>query len=517
MTSYLDVDSYPKSSSVMIFTESDHSTVNVASLLERLSASLAKKSIQAIIKAVAEKLLAKVESGADLSRNADSDSTPDSDADDALESEFGDEDDNDDDYYEDVNNNGGDGLSDASFLRIVSKRHPGSYPPSTSRNLKKELRIVQAAGISVGVIPRKPLQEAEFFSLSLRVAKLGIPEHALEAWGLNKDEYVVLLCRFPRDYPSMMELLDAPSRELEPEFRFGKCSKPKPSLESVRIAFATVPEESSGTQEASGTDRSGSRDAADGAFALLYMSNSINMLMKGEFLTLLRLRRSYGLSWDAALHQLGEIKRRVSPHTYDSDDRTPDPPAFENALPSLRHDYALDKGEEFSLPMVAMQFALRRLVRCTKYCMVCYQKIPDEFDALKPYVCSNPLCMYQFISLGLGASIEHEVIYNPYVVDILISFFAASLAHPSSVRQYPLGLNLKSVNTGSKLEPAEHIVAEACFSYKSIRIGPGEGGKQPSLQVGDTILVVIDGEEHIPSASIVNGSKWFPWEQTVFV
>ncbi len=46
----------------------------------------------------------------------------------------------------------------------------------------------------------------------------------------------------------------------------------------------------------------------------------------------------------------------------------------------------------------------------------------DNLEALKPYVCDKPLCLYQYMSLGFGPSIEHEIISQPYVVDLLTTF-----------------------------------------------------------------------------------------------
>ncbi|KAH6604885.1 hypothetical protein Trco_006592 [Trichoderma cornu-damae] len=489
----LDVDMYPQSSSVMIFTESDSSWIDVSSVLKRLSASLAKKKIQAMIKAVAEKLLAKAEFEADSCETAESDDTFDSEDCGGTEWE-----------YDDI-------FDGPPFARTPSRPTPDQQiaAPPSSRRLKKDLQIVQSAGLSVGVFPRRPLRDAEFFSLSLRVAKLGIPEHALEAWGLKDREYLVLLCRFPPHYPTIPELLETTFDEWKPEFRFGKCSRPKPSIETARLAFKAMSDPNSDAKQTATSDDKSEATDASGDFVPLYMSNSINMLMNGEFLRLLKMRRSDGVSWDEALDRQkffvggGDSAPRQA-NLSNSD--TSDTPVSENAMPSLGHDYALDDEEYFSLPMVAMQFALRRLARCTKYCMVCHQRLEDEFEALKPYVCSSPLCTYQFVSLGLGSSIEHEIISNPYVVDLLISFFAAALASPVSLRQFPVGLSLKSVVTGSKEKPAAHIVAEACFYDRLIRFSPDDYQKHGSIRVGDSIVVVVEGAEKYPMVSILNGS-----------
>lgn len=475
----------------MIFTESEHSMVDVSSLLERLSASLANKDVQTIIKAVAERLLLKVEAGAEDDESpesyADSDDVLDSFDEEELES-----------LYEDHMNEYS--LSTTSARQRLDQ--PSGTPLSFAR-LKKDLNIARSAGISVGIYPRGPIREAEFFSLSLRANKLGIPEHALEAWGLEPRDYVVLLCKFSSHYPTLSELLN--DDHWKPEFRFGKCSKPKPSMDTARLALKTLFDAVFGSQN---TSNDKAKDTS-GSFVPLYMSNSINMLMNDEFLALLKLRRSEGLSWDTAVNRLrllaeGEFFRDAVA----CENTTMDTPVSENAIPSLSPDYALDQDKNFSLPMVAMQLALRRFARCTKYCMVCHRGLDDEFEALKPYVCHRTLCVYQFTTLGLGASIEHEIVSNPYVVDILISFFAAALGSPRSLRNFPVGLGLKSVPIGDASEAAAHTVAEACFYDKTIRFDPDVHARMyPKIKVGDLLMIVIGEEADIPVASLVNGRK----------
>ncbi|KAL6799221.1 hypothetical protein GGI42DRAFT_355567 [Trichoderma sp. SZMC 28013] len=482
----LDVDSYPKSSSVMIFTESDHSIVDVSSLLERLSASLANKDVQTIIKAVAEKLLSKVEAGVE----DDASAKPDVDSDDVLDS-F-DEEELESEYEDHV---------DEYTFSTASARPRLNQPSGTAvsfARLKKDLNVVRSAGISVGIYPRVPVREAEFFSLSVRANKLGIPEHALEAWGLERRDYVVLLCKFAPHYPTISELLI--DGHWKPQFRFGKCSKPKPSIDTARFALTTVSDASRNTSNDKSEDTSGS-------FVPLYMSNSVNLLMNDEFLAFLKLRRGEGLSWDTALNQLKVLaKGEFSRDAVAPEHGTSDTPIPETAMPSLSHDYAVDQDEDFSLPMVAMQVALRRFARCTKHCMVCHQRLEDEFEALKPYVCHDSLCAYQFTTLGLGSSIEHEIVSNPYVVDILISFFAAALGNPKSLRNFPVGLNLKSIPIGEISEPAVHTIAEACFYDKTIRFDPDDHAKMnPKIKVGDLLMIVIGVKGNLPATLIVNG------------
>ncbi|KAL8848422.1 MAG: hypothetical protein Q9198_011192, partial [Flavoplaca austrocitrina] len=112
------------------------------------------------------------------------------------------------------------------------------------------------------------------------------------------------------------------------------------------------------------------------------------------------------------------------------------------ALPKLvTDDHLAEAVTKASLPLIAMQFALRHLVRCTEFCLVCHEKVEANFEALKPYVCSKPLCLYQYMAFGFGPSIEHDIIAQPHVVDLLISFCYSSAAF-NTLKNLPTGLAL---------------------------------------------------------------------------
>ena len=126
------------------------------------------------------------------------------------------------------------------------------------------------------------------------------------------------------------------------------------------------------------------------------------------------------------------------------DDNSPDPKywAEENLKVSIAtQDHMRSNEKQKSFPLVAMQYALRHLVRCTEFCLVCHCKVEADFEALKPYVCSKPLCLYQYMSLGFGPSIEHEIIIQPHVVDLLVSFCYAS-ACARKMKYLPTGMAL---------------------------------------------------------------------------
>lgn len=90
------------------------------------------------------------------------------------------------------------------------------------------------------------------------------------------------------------------------------------------------------------------------------------------------------------------------------------------SLPMVREGHTA-----VNLPLAAFAYLMRRLtVRtllrydtvdhshiifyqlCPQYCLVCHQQLKEDLDALKPYVCSNPLCTYQYYNLNRGPSLE---------------------------------------------------------------------------------------------------------------
>lgn len=138
---------------------------------------------------------------------------------------------------------------------------------------------------------------------------------------------------------------------------------------------------------------------------------------------------------------------------------------------------------DISFPLLAMQFTLRHLVRCTEFCLVCHTKVHSDFEALKPYVCSGPLCLYQYMSLGFGPSIEYEIVSQPTVVDLLVSFCYVA-AKLDKLTEFPSGMNLTV--PVSPLEPYR-----ASYHYLKNELYFNEIGDQviPMLKVGDWVSI----------------------------
>lgn len=98
---------------------------------------------------------------------------------------------------------------------------------------------------------------------------------------------------------------------------------------------------------------------------------------------------------------------------------------------------------------------------CTRYCLVCHRRIESEYEALKPYVCADKLCTYQYYSLNFGPSIEvrpvirlhqrvvtdrssqYEIEANTEVVDLLVSLTYVACYEGQMESGLPVGMGLR--------------------------------------------------------------------------
>ncbi|EIW65961.1 hypothetical protein TREMEDRAFT_74889 [Tremella mesenterica DSM 1558] len=115
--------------------------------------------------------------------------------------------------------------------------------------------------------------------------------------------------------------------------------------------------------------------------------------------------------------------------------------SHERPLKSLRYDSddPVTKGYELNYPLCAFWWVIRRFVNAPKCCLNC--GLPVTVPSLRPYVCNSPLCVYGYMSLGLGPSIEHVIKTEPEVVDLLLSF-AYAAAQSKARMDLPLQLNI---------------------------------------------------------------------------
>ncbi|CAN8104043.1 unnamed protein product [Discula destructiva] len=314
--------------------------------------------------------------------------------------------------------------------------------PGMLNKVKRDLRKVCEAGAKIGIFAGVHEDaRSHLLSLSIRARKLGISDEALEAWDVNPSDYIILLLHLPEPYPSAKGLLECAASSIDAHFLIGKCKRSKPSDESVRSAFCSAGVGVKGTR--SGTD--------DRPFEKLFLSSSLEEFMNAYFFAMFKLRLTGVPSWDAANSQVQDLHAfgREPPDILATNSFTAAPGKKEEetesgkeaatcslpeahdhqTLPTiLTCDFFADSRTDISMPLVALQFALHYLVRCTEYCLRCHRKVDKEFEALKPFVCQNPLCLFQYITMGFGPSVEHEILTQPYVVDLLVTLCYSSVS-----------------------------------------------------------------------------------------
>ncbi|RYO82309.1 hypothetical protein DL764_009632 [Monosporascus ibericus] len=337
------------------------------------------------------------------------------------------------------------GIPDDQIQMVARTARP--IPSSVLRRIREDFRAVRKAGFKLGVLCGfHEYAEEGIVSISVRVDKLCLSYETLQAWDLDSTEFIVLLIRFnDGHYATFEDALNRPVQNSNLEFRLRKCSRYKPTAQQAASAF--------GSHAAEKRVASHPLNPDEPDFSLLGIGSSIDRFMGTDFISMLKLKNQQSISWDAAKGMLSMLEKSVSSSLADIQPPLPDlsgDSKESSELPGFLLEEPVDDNGPRSLPLIATRFALRYLVRCADYCMICHRQVESNFEALKPYVCGHPLCLFQYMSLGFGPSINSEILSQPHVVDLLISFCYASLTPDTHgkprMREYPTGLSLNVPN-----------------------------------------------------------------------
>ncbi|KAF2215987.1 hypothetical protein CERZMDRAFT_34504 [Cercospora zeae-maydis SCOH1-5] len=346
--------------------------------------------------------------------------------------------------------------SDHEIFDVDTPAHNPAFATKTVRTapnrafrqrIREDLRATKAAGFKVGHLGHLLAGNSSYVAVAIRIVKLGISEEAMQAWKIEPNEYLTLLIQYPNGYKTNEELQGFEALRLASNLaiRVVVGKRPKPTLQEVIKAFTSVRKSERGSI-GSTTALPSAEETADENSSIrdTFISKPLNALLQERFVPILR-SRSMGLDWNGAERWYDEMQAVAGPQS--NADVVPDrlyvPEEVNKALPEIvRADHYQTAGVvQYSFPLLAMQFALRHFVRCADFCLVCHRKLESDVEAIKPYVCSKDLCLYQYMAIGLGPSIEHEVIAQPYVVDLLISFCYSSAAN-RKLKDFPDGLSL---------------------------------------------------------------------------
>ncbi|KAF2766249.1 hypothetical protein EJ03DRAFT_330308 [Teratosphaeria nubilosa] len=431
-----DLAEYPKSHEYMVFC-ADDAPKSIAAAVGNLKGT-SRKTVFELVDIVAASLLK-------LAPDHDGDlHMPDSQLD-ASDDEIDDYDEDDDDFY---------GSDHEAFDMDASKlTTPHSTAPANTvlkpadrgfrQRIRTDLVTAKKAGFKVGILGGLLAGFNAFVTVSIRISKLGISEEAMQAWQVSPNDYLILLIQYPNGYKTNEELSGIESHRQAANLAMRVCvsKKYKPTLQDAIKAFTTVKKNS--RESLAKTDLPAPDDQTeDEALRETFISRPLRGLLEDRLLQLLRCR-SHGMDWRGAEGYYLEAITAGRRETDGIPDKYFEPEPVNPALPDIvRADhYAENNTHPRSFPLVAMQFMLRHFVRCTEFCLVCHRQLGGDIQAIKPYVCDSGLCLYQYMTLGFGPSIEHEILAQPYVVDLLISFcYESSWAR--RLKDFPDGLAL---------------------------------------------------------------------------
>ncbi|OQE16829.1 hypothetical protein PENFLA_c026G02467 [Penicillium flavigenum] len=357
--------------------------------------------------------------------------------------------------------------------------------------IRLDLRAAKNAGFKVGYLG--PKHGTIIVTVSCRISKLGISEEAMDAWSVEPSEYLVLLIRYRPTYLDLQTIIETAGDPKNPpvQMHVGLCHSYKPSLEHAMEAIQ-------GPQDKQTKDESTTSDKTMCGHLLrpLFIGRSLNLLLGERLLGIIILRLKHGFSWTG-----GELFFQTNQgRTYGSSEISSEeycqPDYWATSTPAILvadHMTELDRNmSTMSLPLLAMQFTLRHFVKCTEFCLVCHCKIGDTFESLKPYVCSNALCLYQYMTLGLGPSLEYEIRSQPFVVDLLTSL-AYARASAGLLEDFPTGLRLR---VPEKLLPQKNPDSIAYYTGEFNATNLEIRLNQPTpVKIGDWIVIIVTAIE----------------------
>ena len=461
----MDVDEYPDGNSYMIYTEDDSIDPNIPKTFEILSPLLIGKPIREALQELSRGLTDAMTRG-QHHNPIPLDESAGSEEDDFIE----------DDYFE----------NDIFGLEAPQPKLP-TRPGSATRpsipgsgtapmdKVRSDLRATKEAGFRVGVIGN--LTTGGIICVSTRVSKLGISEEAMQAWGLSRKHYIVLLIRFQLGYRDLDQVKEDSTLSGRTEMRVALCERYKPTSTDAFAAFNQTDQKQLASTK------------SEYPLEPLFIGRPLNDLLRERFAKIVSFRESCGFNWPSAEDFVNDIQGKALSAVHMNTDqwiRADD--ATNKALPAIVTADAMDGKllKNVSLPLVAMQFVLRHFVRCTEFCLVCHCKVGDTFEALKPYVCSKPLCLYQYMALGFGPSIEWELLSQPYVVDLLVSFCYCA-AKQGRLKEFPVGIDLRVPFLPHYDDALQHYLA---YGYNAGTITRPQ--KENSNTLGSTFVARLD-------------------------
>ncbi|GAD94666.1 ubiquitin conjugating enzyme [Paecilomyces variotii No. 5] len=456
-----DISSYPQEHSYFVYTTSENVPQAVTEALQKIQAGAQGQSLSNFLNHLSSSLIDSLNPDNCISTQA---SGHDSDVD--IVDDDGEYDDEDWDeplYIEDP-------FSDPEPVR-------SSTQGALKSEIRADLRPVKSAGFKIGILG--DFDGPVIITISCRIAKLGISDEAMQAWRVNPQQYLVLLIRYSSGYQDLQKIFDVDNvtGKSSVEMHVALCDSYKPTFASAEQVFFR------GLKKTDSDEKNGGTSGGHG-LEPSFISRPLNTLLNERLVKILKYRYKFAFDWSGAELFFNDVQGKSLQAIDPSDPKYLEkekPGLFTSSL--LAGDHLLESSHGLSFPLLAMQFTLRHFVRCTEFCLVCHCKIDADFEALKPYVCSNDLCLFQYLSLGFGPSLEFEIISQPNVVDLLVSFTYTS-SSGGRLRDFPTGLGI--------MVPAGTEVLRDCVAGTLTSGNLSNDLKPGSKQAPRSITAILD-------------------------
>ncbi|KPI35801.1 Ubiquitin-conjugating enzyme E2Q-like protein [Cyphellophora attinorum] len=397
-----DLGEYPDGNTWFLFTDDDDADNIITNSFELITPLLFGKPIADAIEEVAQALTTAISQGQSTHPISVNDSDGGHDSEEEDEYEF------DDDNF---------GLSDhevepAQNFDVTSRgrtKQSSAGSRVDAKKIRADLLAAREAGFRVGVIGN--IATGGIVCVSVRVTKVGISEEAMQAWGLKRSHYFVLMIRFPHGYRDASQIRGENASTNLTDMRVALCNNYKPSRDEAFAAFGQ-------------TTTVNTTVSASSRLEPLFIGTPLNELLRDRFAKIIEFRESCAFNWPSAEAFVHEIQGKLNINDIKMDEYYL--PDDDNAkmLPAMVKADAMDGHllKDVSFPLLAMQFALRHFVRCTEFCLTVV-----------------PLSVH-----GPWVRSEHRmgITLSAYVVDLLVSFCYAA-AKQSRLREFPVGIGLK--------------------------------------------------------------------------
>ncbi|KAJ9193669.1 hypothetical protein DTO164E3_7761 [Paecilomyces variotii] len=491
-----DISSYPKDHSYFVYTTSENVPPAVTATIQEVQARSEGQSLSNFLSHLSDSIVDSLSPDNCFSTQASGHDSDTSIVDDDGEYDYNDE------WDEPLDIE--DPFSDSEHVC-------SSMQGALKSKIRADLRLVKTAGFKVGVLG--DLDGPVIISISCRIAKLGISDEAMQAWRVNPQQYLVLLIRYPSGYQEFQKILDVDTAtgKSSVDMHVALCDSYKPTLANAEQIFFRKSKKTDSNENGNGTSNGPRLEPS-------FISRPLNTLLNERLVKIMKYRYTFAFNWSGAElffnDEQGKSLQSADPSNpkYLAKEK---PALITSNL--LAGDHLLESSGRLSFPLLAMQFTLRHFVRCTDFCLVCHCRIDADFEALKPYVCSNDLCLFQYLSLGFGPSLEFEIISQPNVVDLLVSFTYAS-ATGGRLRDFPTGLGimvpggtecLQDCSTGvitsgnpsknprfsSQQAPRPHM---AKLDLPRMELHFPDPRERPPVRVGDWIAII---DHHVAEAT----------------